>query len=43
MQSSLALNVPQSGPTRSPYYVAWVDIIAGVMAFGAFAWFSYHP
>jgi len=33
MQSSLALNVPQSGPTRSPYYVAWVDIVAGVMAF----------
>ena len=33
MQSSLALNVPQSGPTLSPFRVAWIDVIAGILAF----------
>jgi ABC-type polysaccharide/polyol phosphate export permease len=28
----LALNIPQSTPTRSPYYVALIDISAGVQA-----------
>jgi ABC-type polysaccharide/polyol phosphate export permease len=33
MQNILALNVPQSSPTLSPYRVAWVDVVAGIRAF----------
>jgi ABC-type polysaccharide/polyol phosphate export permease len=33
MQSTLALNIPQRGPTRSPYYIAAIDILAGLLAF----------
>jgi ABC-type polysaccharide/polyol phosphate export permease len=33
MQNTLALNVPQSSPTRSAYRVAMVDVIAGMLAF----------
>jgi ABC-type polysaccharide/polyol phosphate export permease len=32
MQSTLALNIPQSSPTRSAYQVALIDIFAGVLA-----------
>jgi ABC-type polysaccharide/polyol phosphate export permease len=32
MQSTLALNIPQSGPAFSPSRVAWVDVIAGMGA-----------
>jgi ABC-type polysaccharide/polyol phosphate export permease len=32
MQSTLALNVPQSGRTFSPFRVALVDVIAGMLA-----------
>ena len=32
MNNTLALNVPHSGPTMSPYRVAWVDIVAGLGA-----------
>jgi ABC-type polysaccharide/polyol phosphate export permease len=32
MQSTLALNIPQSGPAFSPSRVAWVDVIAGMRA-----------
>lgn len=33
MQSTLALHVPQRGPTRSPAYIAGIDILAGLLAF----------
>jgi ABC-type polysaccharide/polyol phosphate export permease len=32
MQNVSALNIPQSGPSTSPYQVALIDIIAGVQA-----------
>jgi ABC-type polysaccharide/polyol phosphate export permease len=32
MQSTLALNVPQTGPARSSYQVALIDIVAGLLA-----------
>jgi len=32
MQNTLALNVPQSGPARSPSRIAWIDIVAGMRA-----------
>jgi ABC-type polysaccharide/polyol phosphate export permease len=32
MQSTLALNIPQSGPALSSSRVAWVDVIAGMRA-----------
>ena len=32
MQSTLALNIPQSGPAYSRSRVAWVDVIAGMRA-----------
>ncbi len=31
--SSLALNIPQRGPTRSAYHVAVIDILSGLLAF----------
>jgi ABC-type polysaccharide/polyol phosphate export permease len=33
MQNTLALNVPQSGPSLSPNRIAWVDVISGILAF----------
>ena len=33
MQSTLALNIPQRGPTRSPFYIALIDVVAGLLAF----------
>jgi ABC-type polysaccharide/polyol phosphate export permease len=32
MNSSLAINVPQSGPAFSSHRIAWVDVIAGLLA-----------
>jgi ABC-type polysaccharide/polyol phosphate export permease len=32
MQTTLALNIPQSGPARSPNRIAWVDVISGMLA-----------
>lgn len=32
MSNSLALNVPQSGSSRSAYRVAWLDVVAGMNA-----------
>jgi ABC-type polysaccharide/polyol phosphate export permease len=32
MLSTLALNIPQTGPTRSAYHVALIDIFAGMLA-----------
>jgi ABC-type polysaccharide/polyol phosphate export permease len=32
MQTTLALNIPQSGPARSPHRVAWIDVISGMLA-----------
>ena len=32
MQSTLALNIPQSSPAFSPSRVAWVDVVAGIRA-----------
>jgi ABC-type polysaccharide/polyol phosphate export permease len=33
MQSSLALNVPQSSPAVTPYQIAWIDVLAGMQAY----------
>jgi ABC-type polysaccharide/polyol phosphate export permease len=33
LKTALALNIPHSGPSRSRYQIAWIDVVSGMGAF----------